>query len=74
MRGLLVLLCAAGLSGCGDDHEDCDKIADQIKTRAAQDDVLIKLGRQSNPCDEPVAVTSTDYRDACAQLRKCLDR
>jgi len=70
---ILILLCAASLSGCGDDDSDCDKIADQIKARAGGDPDLVAMGRQSNPCAEPIAVTKTDYRAACEELRKCLD-
>ncbi len=52
---------------------NADSIAGQIKAVASRDQVLADMGRQSNPCADPVAVTTTDYRNACNQLRDNLD-
>jgi len=57
---------------------NADSIAGQIKARAGGDPDLLTYGnppvnRQSNPCATPIAITKTDYNDACGQLRENLD-
>ncbi|MBI5535076.1 MAG: PEGA domain-containing protein [Deltaproteobacteria bacterium] len=51
-----------------------DNIAGQIRAVASRDEGLAKIGRQNNPCADPVAVTGTDYHQACSQLKDNLDK
>jgi len=75
LNDLLVTQLCVG--GGGASPENCNEIGGKIKVMAEMDPELLNYegnDRSSNPCAEPVPVTSdTDYGPLCAELRECLD-
>jgi hypothetical protein len=69
--GIIFSLAASSASS------SADNIAGQIRAVAGQDGQLVNYqgsNRQGNPCAAPIAVTNTDYHQACSQLKDNLDR